>query len=76
MKCFEEIVTDFLTSSLPLTLDLLQFIYRTKISTDDGINHFTHTVRGFLDTGRGNYVKMLFVNYSSAVNTIIPPDFS
>ncbi|KAK1788837.1 hypothetical protein P4O66_014842 [Electrophorus voltai] len=41
-------------------------------STDDAIAHLLHTTLTHLDKGRGNYVKMLFVDYSSAFNTIIP----
>ncbi|KAK1784287.1 hypothetical protein P4O66_019969 [Electrophorus voltai] len=41
-------------------------------STDDAIAHLLHTTLTHLDEGRGNYVKMLFVDYSSAFNTIIP----
>uniref|UniRef100_A0A3B4FGV2 Reverse transcriptase domain-containing protein n=1 Tax=Pundamilia nyererei TaxID=303518 RepID=A0A3B4FGV2_9CICH len=63
---------DHITSSLPATIDSLQFAYRTNRSTDDAISHLLHTSLSHLDTGRGNYVRMLFVDYSSAFNTIIP----
>uniref|UniRef100_A0A3P9JDD6 Reverse transcriptase domain-containing protein n=1 Tax=Oryzias latipes TaxID=8090 RepID=A0A3P9JDD6_ORYLA len=72
MKCFERLIKDFIISSLPDTLDPLQFAYRSNRSTDDAISHLLHTSLTHLDTGRGNYVKMLFVDYSSAFNTIIP----
>ncbi|KAK1801994.1 hypothetical protein P4O66_022225 [Electrophorus voltai] len=71
MKCFEELVRDFITSSLPASMDPLQFAYRHNRSTDDAIAHLLHTTLTHLDKGRGNYVKMLFVDYSSAFNTII-----
>ncbi|KAK1789284.1 hypothetical protein P4O66_015217, partial [Electrophorus voltai] len=72
MKCFEKLVRDFITSSLPASMDPMQFAYRHNCSTDDAIAHLLHTTLTHLDKGRGNYVKMLFVNYSSAFNTIIP----
>ncbi|KAK3521253.1 hypothetical protein QTP70_001550 [Hemibagrus guttatus] len=72
MKCLEQLVRDFIISSLPDTLDLLQFAYRPNHSTDDAISHLLHTSLTHLDTIKGNYVKMLFVDYSSAFNTIIP----
>ncbi|KAK1792043.1 hypothetical protein P4O66_001822 [Electrophorus voltai] len=72
MKCFEKLVRDFITSSLPASMDPLQFAYHHNWSTDDTIAHLLHTTLPPLDNGRGNYVKMLFVNYSSAFNTIIP----
>ncbi|KAK1784468.1 hypothetical protein P4O66_000869, partial [Electrophorus voltai] len=72
MKCFEKLVRDFITSSLPASMDPLQFAYRHNRSTDDAIAHLLHTTLTHLDEGRGNYVKMLFVDYSSAFNTVIP----
>ncbi|KAK1806971.1 hypothetical protein P4O66_005464, partial [Electrophorus voltai] len=72
MKCFEKLVRDFITSSLPASKDPLQFAYRHNHSTDDAIAHLLHTTLTHLDKGIGNYVKMLFVDYSSAFNTIIP----
>ncbi|KAK1789922.1 hypothetical protein P4O66_002251 [Electrophorus voltai] len=72
VKCFEKLGRDFITSSLPASMDPLQFAYRHNRSTDDAIAHLLHTTLTHLDKGRGNYVKMLFVDYSSAFNTIIP----
>jgi hypothetical protein len=37
MKCFERLVKDHITSTLPDTLDPLQFAYRCNRSTDDAI---------------------------------------
>ncbi|KAK3521012.1 hypothetical protein QTP86_002491 [Hemibagrus guttatus] len=50
----------------------LQFAYRTNRSTDDTISHLLHTSLPHLDTRKGFYVNMLFVDYSSAFNNIIP----
>ncbi|KAK1804001.1 hypothetical protein P4O66_003762 [Electrophorus voltai] len=75
MKCFEKLVREFITSSLPASMDPLQFAYlayRHNCSTDDATAHLLHTTLTDLDKGRGNYVKMLFVDYSSAFNTIVP----
>ncbi|KAK1792162.1 hypothetical protein P4O66_012056, partial [Electrophorus voltai] len=72
MKVFEKLFRDFITSSLPASMDPLQFAYHHNRSTDDAIAHLLHTTLTHLDKGRGNYVKMLFVDYSSAFNTIIP----
>ncbi|KAI5620514.1 gastrula zinc finger protein XlCGF28.1-like [Silurus asotus] len=72
MKCFERMVRDFITASLPDTLDPLQFAYRQNRSTEDAIAHLLHTTNSHLDQRNGNYTKMLFVDYSSAFNTIIP----
>ncbi|KAK1794175.1 hypothetical protein P4O66_011076, partial [Electrophorus voltai] len=72
MKCFEKLVRDFITSSLPASMNPLQFAIRHNHTTDDATAHLLQTTLTRLDEGRGNYVKMLFVDYSSAFNTIIP----
>jgi hypothetical protein len=69
MKCFEKLVKDHITSTLPDTLDTLQFAYRPNRSTDDAIT--LHTALTHLDK-RNTYVRMLFIDYSSAFNTIVP----
>ncbi|KAK3567952.1 hypothetical protein QTP86_027416, partial [Hemibagrus guttatus] len=68
-------IRDFITSSLRDTLDPLQFAYHPNRSTEDAIAHLYHTALSHLDSRKHyvkNYVKMLFVVYSSAFNTIIP----
>ncbi|KAK1805683.1 hypothetical protein P4O66_019240, partial [Electrophorus voltai] len=54
MKCFEKLVRDFITSSLPASMDPLQFAYRHNCSTDDAIAHLLHTTLIHLDKGRGS----------------------
>jgi hypothetical protein len=49
---------------IPDTLDPLQIAYRPNRSTDDAIS-IAH-----LDK-RNTYVRMLFIDYSSAFNTIV-----
>ena len=71
MKCFERLVKSFICSLLPPTLDPMQFAYRSNMSTDDAIALTTHTALTHLDKGN-TYVRMLFIDYSSAFNTIIP----
>ena len=74
MKCFERLVKDHITSNLPNTLDPLQFAYRPNRSTDDAITIALHTALSHLDK-RNTYVRMLFIDYSSAFNTIVPSKF-
>ena len=71
MKCFERLVKDYITSTLPATLDPLQFAYHPKRSTDDAIAITLHTALSHLEK-RNTYVRMLFIDYSSAFNTIVP----
>ena len=71
MKCFERLVKDHITSTLPVTLDPLPFAYHPNTSTDDAIAITLHTALSHLDE-RNTYVRMLFTDYSSAFNTIVP----
>ncbi|KAK3553591.1 hypothetical protein QTP70_005761 [Hemibagrus guttatus] len=72
MKCLERLVRDFIISSLPDTLDPLQIAYHPNHSTEHAISHLLHTSLTHLDTRKGKYVKMLYVENSSAFNAIIP----
>ena len=71
MKGFERLAKDhiIITSTLPDTLDPLQFSYRPSRSTDDAIA--LHNALSYLDK-RNTYVRMLFIDYNSAFNTIVP----
>ena len=71
MKCFERRVKGHITSTLPATLDPFQFVYRPNRSTDDAIAITLHIALSYLDK-RNTYVRMLFIDYSSAFNTIVP----
>ena len=71
MKCFERLVKDHITSTLPDTQDQLQFAYHPNRSTDDAIPISLPTVLSHLDK-RNTYVRMLFIDYNSPFNTIVP----
>ena len=60
-----------INNKLPLTLDPLQFAYHKNRSTDDAITTSLHTTLSHLESNK-SYVRMLFIDYSSAFNTIIP----
>ena len=49
MKCFERLVKDHISCTLPVTLDPLQFAYRPNRSTDDAIPIALHTALSHLD---------------------------
>ncbi len=61
MKCFER----------KHSLDPFQFAYRSNRSTDDAIATALHPALTHLDK-KDLYVRMLFIDFSSAFNTIIP----
>ncbi|KAK6309885.1 hypothetical protein J4Q44_G00197660 [Coregonus suidteri] len=70
-KCFERLVMAHINSTIPATLDPLQFAYHPNRSTAEAISIALHTALTHLDK-RNTYVRMLFIDYSSAFNTIIP----
>ncbi len=59
MKCFER-VKDYICSSLPRTLDTLQFACRPNHSMDDAIAHILHAALSHQDK-KGSYVRLLFI---------------
>ncbi len=72
MKVFERLVKSHICSSIPVTLDPLQFAYRSNRSTDDAISHILHSSLTHIDSSNGNFARLLFIDYSSAFNTIVP----
>ncbi len=71
MKSFEKLVLAHLKDTTGLSLDPLQFAYRANGSVDDAVNMGLHYVLQYLDRP-GTYVRILFVDFCSAFNTIIP----
>ncbi len=72
MKVFERLLKKHICSSIPATLDPLQFAYQPNRSTDDAISQVLHSSLTHIDSTNGNYVRLLFIDYSSAFNTIVP----
>ncbi len=72
MKVFERLLKNHICSSIPATLDPLQFAYRPNRSTDDAISQVLHSSLTHIDSKNGNYVRRLFIDYSSTFNTIVP----
>ena len=70
-KCFERLMTHHIKECLPSTFDPFQFAYKANRSTDDAISTALHTALSHLEHP-GTSVRMLFVDYCSAFNTIIP----
>ena len=74
-KCFERLVMTYINSisnqQQQYILDPFQFVYRPNRSTDDAISIALHTDLAHLDK-RNTYIAMLFIDYRSAFNTIVP----
>ncbi|KAK3510307.1 hypothetical protein QTP70_035175, partial [Hemibagrus guttatus] len=71
MKSFERLVLSYLKDITDPLLDPLQFAYRANRSVDDAVNMALHFILQHLDSP-GSYTRILFVDFSSAFNTIIP----
>ncbi|KAK3550604.1 hypothetical protein QTP70_000686 [Hemibagrus guttatus] len=71
MKCFERLIMRQIQDLLPPSLDPMQFAYRPNRSTDDAITTTLHLAPTHLDN-KDSYVQMLFIDFSSAFNTVIP----
>ena len=71
MKCFYRLVMAHINIFTPETPDPHQFAYRLNRSTGDAISITFNTALSHLDK-RYTYVRMLFIGYSSAFNTIVP----
>jgi hypothetical protein len=69
MKCVERVVMAHINTIIPETLDRLQFAYRRNRATDDAISIALHTALSHLDKRN---TCLLFIDYSSALNTIVP----
>ncbi len=71
MKSFERLVLAHLKDITGPLLGPLQFAYRANRSVDDTVNMGLHYILQHLDK-LGTYARILFVDFSSTFNTIIP----
>jgi hypothetical protein len=67
MKCFKRLVMPHINTIIPETLDPLQFAYHPA---DEEISIALHTAPSYPDK-KNTYVRMLFIDYSSVINTIV-----
>lgn len=70
-KCFERLVLSHIKANIPADLDSLQFAYCRNRSTEDADSITLHTSLTHLEHPN-TYVRMLFVDFSLAFNTIVP----
>ena len=71
MKVFEKIVLNYLKSFISPILDPAQFAYRTNRCVEDAVALTLHNILKHLELPN-SYVRVLFIDYSSAFNTIVP----
>ncbi len=70
-KCLERLVMPHIKKVAPPTLDPFQFAYRQNRSTEDAIATVLHRLLEHLEH-KNTYARLLFVDFSSAFNTILP----
>ncbi|KAI4889412.1 hypothetical protein NFI96_034099 [Prochilodus magdalenae] len=68
---FERLVMTHIKATIDVTVDPHQYTYRRNRSTDDAISSVVHTALTHLEQ-EDSYVRMLFVDFTSAFNTMIP----
>ena len=71
MELFERFVLKLLLNEVKEQLDPLQFAYKAKRNVEDACLLFTNNILKHLEKNR-NYARVLFIDFSSAFNTIQP----
>ena len=71
MKCLEKIVLKNIQPICAPSLDNYQYAYKANRSVEDAILFFTNNLYQHLDRPK-SYVRTLFIDFSSAFNTIQP----
>jgi hypothetical protein len=70
MKCMEKLIKNRLLRYTSLSADPLQFAYKAKRSTADARNILQQTIIDHAERAN-SYSRVLFLDYSSAFNTLI-----
>jgi hypothetical protein len=71
MKCFERLVKDHISANLPATLDPLQL--HTAPTAPQMTQSPSHCTLPYpIWTKKNTHVRVLFIDYSSAFNIIVP----
>ena len=71
MKCFEKLVKAKLEFQIHSSTDPLQFAYKANRSTNDACTLMQQCIIDHIE-GKATYARVLFLDYSSAFNTIVP----
>ena len=69
MKYFERLILSHILPYVQSQLDPYQFAYRSRRGTVDAIACLLHKLFEHMETA-GNYARILFIDFSSAFNTI------
>ncbi|KAF7641039.1 hypothetical protein LDENG_00298310 [Lucifuga dentata] len=71
MKSLERIIVGRLRDDVNSVLDPYQFAYKNNRNTSDALNIVSHLILKHLEN-RTSYVRLLFIDFSSAFNTMLP----
>ena len=71
MKCFEKILLSNVSNVTRASFDPAQFAYRTNRSFEDAVIAFLQNIYEHLQFPK-TFVRCVFIDFSSALNTIIP----
>ena len=71
MKCFEKLILRRLLNQVHTSLDPYQFAYKNARSCEDAVLLMLEKLYHHLDTPK-HYARILFIDFSSAFNTIQP----
>jgi len=71
-KCMERMILAQLVRASKNTLDPYQFAYKPNSSTNDALCTFLHETTSHLDKNSSNVVRSLFLDFTSAFNTMQP----
>lgn len=71
MKTFERLVLVHMRPVIKLFKDPFQFAYSEDLGVEDAVLTLTHVLHSHLDNAK-TYARVLFVDFSSAFNTIQP----
>lgn len=71
MKCFERLVITQISEKIDASMDPNQYAYRKNRSTADAVSSVVHLALTH-PKSKDTYARLLFLDSSSAFNTIIP----
>ena len=71
LKCFEQLVLKLLKREVEVQLDPLKFAYKTKRGVEDAVLVFVNNALKHMESPK-TFVRILFIDFSSAFNTIQP----
>jgi len=68
-KCFERVISKYITASISNSLDHLQFAYKIRRGTDDATVTMFHTMAKHLQAP-SHLARALFIDFTSAFNSM------